>query len=63
MKKVTIYFKSGNVLNLKCRDFIFTVDKDGTNRELSLIAPNFNEWMFDLGQIECYIIKKTFLGL
>ena len=58
MKKVTLYFKSGNKIKFKCKELEFDYDKQGVKRSLILTSPTFEEWMFDLSQLEAYIVKK-----
>ena len=61
MKKVTIYFKSGNVVRLKCKKFIFTLDRATDQRTLNIIECNLEAWMLDLSEIEAYTVTKCFL--
>lgn len=61
MIKVNIYFKSGNVVKFKCKKFNFTINKNTNERELKVIGFREKEWMIDLAEIECYIIKKCLL--
>lgn len=56
MKKVTILFKSGNKLVLKCKVFDLTIN--GDKRDLKMESDNYNGWMIDLNQIEAVTIVK-----
>ena len=56
MKKVRIYFKSGNKMTIRCRKFEYTIDKDGKkNLEIDTW---YEYYMFDLDQIEAYLVEK-----
>lgn len=58
MKKVTVYFKSGNSVSFKAKKFnLIITGKNRENRQLIIEGVSF-EWMFDLDQIECYIVKR-----
>jgi len=56
MKKVTILFKSGNKLVLKCKEFDITIESD--KRKLNIVEPNIDAWMIDLVQIEAYTVTR-----
>lgn len=56
MKKVTILFKSGNKLVLKCK--VFDLQIEGERRNLTMESDNYESWMFDLNQIESVITKR-----
>jgi len=55
MKKVTVYFKSGNLISFKAKNFEMSIKND--IRYLIVESPNFEAWMFDPQEIECYIIR------
>lgn len=58
MKKVKVYFKSGNTLSIRCEKFEFYYDNNNNNRNIRIIKPNKVEWMMDASQIEAYTIKN-----
>jgi len=60
MKKVTIYFKSGNKLSFKCKEFTFKSDTNGTNQSINIIGIELYQVMIDASQIESYTVKKCF---
>jgi hypothetical protein len=55
IKRVTIYFKSGNTIFLTCKDFKFTIINGKRNLEIK--DSNLDGWFFDLMQIEAYTIQ------
>ena len=57
MKKVTIYFKSGNILKLKCKKFRMYLDGNSRNLEIET-SSNILGHMVDLSEIEAYTVKK-----
>lgn len=58
MKKITIYFKSGNMMRFKCKTFEFTIDKNSDKRELKMTNVDMEQWMIDLSEIEAFTIRK-----
>lgn len=57
MKKVTLYFKSGNIIKLKCKELVFTFDNISGKKTIDFIKPNIDVWMIDLNELEVYIVK------
>lgn len=57
MKKVTVYFKSGNKVSFKASKFDL-VTRDNGERRLNIENISLDGWMFDLNQIECFTITK-----
>ena len=55
MKKVTIYFKSGNNLSFKCEKFDFDF-KQSTGRTVSITGA-FSAWLIDAMEIEAITVK------
>jgi len=60
LKRVIIYFKSGNKMRLKCKTFDFVIDKETNNRQLKMTDVNKYEWMIDLAEVEGYTVNKCF---
>lgn len=55
MKKVTILFKSGNKLVLKCK--VFEIYFQNNERKLNIETSQIEAWMIDLKEIEAYTVK------
>lgn len=58
MKKVTIYFKSGNKLIFKCKNFEFNYDKTSDKRKIEIEGANIDSWMIDAQEMESYTVKQ-----
>ena len=56
MKKVTILFKSGNELTLKCK--VFDLYFENNERKLKIETDQIEAWMIDLKEIEAYTVKR-----
>ena len=59
-KKITIYFKSGNKMKLKCKTFDFVIDNETNSRQLEMTGVNKYEWSIDLVEVEGYTVNKCF---
>ena len=57
MKKVTIFFKSGNKLVFKCKSFNFTIKE---TKKILTIEGEGMDWMIDANEMEAYTVKTSF---
>jgi len=58
MKNVKIYFKSGNILKIKCKVFEMTIVNG--ERKLNIDPAEEMSWLIDLKEIEAFTCKKSF---
>jgi len=58
MKIATIYFKSGNKMSIVCESLEIELDQELNKKGLKMIKPDLSNWMFELDQIEAYVVKE-----
>ena len=57
MKKVTIYFKSGNKMFFKCKEIIFDISQPIGERTMSVTGGSFERVAIDFTEVEAITVK------
>ena len=58
MKKVTIYFKSGFKISIKCKKVVIDLYQPTGKRAMSIIGNYAEDWSVDLTEIAAVKVKR-----